>query len=102
MDAGESLDAHGPGGERAPSARLSWLTPPPPCVGMIVRDVDGARLGSVCAIIIAESGDVIGVDVTCADARVGRRRLPAGALRAYGQSLVCLYFRRDLEGLPRA
>lgn len=102
MAAGESFDAHGPRGVRAAATRLSWLTPPPPGVGMIVRDVDGARLGSVCAIVIAESGDVISVDVTCADSRVGRRRLPAGALRAYGQSLVCLYFRRDLEGLPRA
>ncbi len=101
MDAYDRSAAHDAGGRSAPD-RLAWLTPPPPGVGMIVRDVDGARLGCVCGIVVGESGAVIGVDVTCADSRIGRRRLPACAVRTYGEGVVCLYFRRDLQTLPLA
>lgn len=82
--------------------RLAWLTPPPPRIGMCVRDADGARLGAVCDVIVGESGGVVAVGLACSDRRLGQRRLQAAALRAYGDGLVCLYFRRDLPALPVA
>lgn len=80
--------------------RLAWLTPPPPCVGTCVRDADGVRLGAVCALVIDDGGTVAAIEIACSDVRLGRRRVPPRALRAYGDGFVCLYFRRDLEELP--